>query len=431
MRGVVIVPGHLLQQWIDWIINNSDLKLLIIQGDQEPRRALYKGATSYDVIIATYGTLTVDFDLLCKLPCQYVIFDETPYITNRTTKSWMYAKWLCRNKKHVHLATATPITSKDPTELYSLLEVMGLGPELFGSLEEFQARFDNFKMVPTRTHGGGIIMKKIAIGPTTDQLNRLSNILQPYFIRRLRADVGRELPPVTPLLYEITLTKKQLEIYDSIRNKILQLSETEFKRVGGFRENYSYLARAVDSPYLLDDKLPKDSPKLEKLISLLTNDLYCKKVVVFCNWLKMHEMIKDELSKNKIKCTQIIGEGMSNKEKDYAKRLFISEEDVRVMIVTRAAETGFDGMQKVCSDLIFFDILFNPARMHQLVGRLNRDGQTNPVFLHYLLTRDTVEFKTFKLLNDKQSVPDRFFNEENTEIFDEDILKSKKFLTEV
>lgn len=73
---------------------------------------------------------------------------------------------------------------------------------------------------------------------------------------------------------------------------------------------------------------------------------------------------------------------------------------VRFLVSTEAAGEGID-LQERCSRLIHVDLPWNPMRLHQRVGRLNRIGQRNVVKVMLFQNPDTVESRIWVLLNEK------------------------------
>ncbi len=73
---------------------------------------------------------------------------------------------------------------------------------------------------------------------------------------------------------------------------------------------------------------------------------------------------------------------------------------VRFLISTEAAGEGID-LQERCSRLIHVDLPWNPMRLHQRVGRLNRIGQRSIVKVMLFQNPDTVESRIWALLNEK------------------------------
>ena len=73
---------------------------------------------------------------------------------------------------------------------------------------------------------------------------------------------------------------------------------------------------------------------------------------------------------------------------------------VRFLVSTEAGGEGID-LQENCHTLVHADLPWNPMRMHQRVGRLNRLGQKKNVEVMLLHNPDTVESMIWEKLNSK------------------------------
>jgi ERCC4-related helicase len=73
---------------------------------------------------------------------------------------------------------------------------------------------------------------------------------------------------------------------------------------------------------------------------------------------------------------------------------------IRFLVSTEAGGEGID-LQERCSALIHVDLPWNPMRLHQRVGRLNRYGQQRPVKVVSLRNPDTVEAMIWQKLEQK------------------------------
>jgi hypothetical protein len=82
-----------------------------------------------------------------------------------------------------------------------------------------------------------------------------------------------------------------------------------------------------------------------------------------------------------------------------AAELF-NEGKVRFLISTEAGGEGID-LQERCHCLVHVDLPWNPMRLHQRVGRLNRYGQKERVEVVTLRNPDTVEARIWDKLNSK------------------------------
>jgi superfamily II DNA or RNA helicase len=73
--------------------------------------------------------------------------------------------------------------------------------------------------------------------------------------------------------------------------------------------------------------------------------------------------------------------GMETKTREYLKAAFQAAPErhpVRILLATDAASEGID-LQAHCCRVIHYDIPFNPTRLEQRIGRVDRFGQTRPV----------------------------------------------------
>jgi ERCC4-related helicase len=73
---------------------------------------------------------------------------------------------------------------------------------------------------------------------------------------------------------------------------------------------------------------------------------------------------------------------------------------IRFLVSTEAGGEGID-LQERCRALIHVDLPWNPMRLHQRVGRLNRYGQQRPVHVVSLRNPDTVEAMIWQKLEQK------------------------------
>ncbi|MFC1805393.1 DEAD/DEAH box helicase [Planctomycetota bacterium] len=83
---------------------------------------------------------------------------------------------------------------------------------------------------------------------------------------------------------------------------------------------------------------------------------------------------------------------------------------VRFLVSTEAGGEGID-LQESCHTLVHVDLPWNPMRLHQRVGRLNRYGQTERVTVLTMRNPDTVESRIWVRLNEKLDRINRAFLE--------------------
>jgi len=78
------------------------------------------------------------------------------------------------------------------------------------------------------------------------------------------------------------------------------------------------------------------------------------------------------------------------------------EEPLRILIATDAAREGVN-LQNYCRHLIHFDIPWNPGKLEQRNGRIDRKLQRAPrVWYHYFVLEDRPEDRVMDVLVKKQ-----------------------------
>ena len=56
------------------------------------------------------------------------------------------------------------------------------------------------------------------------------------------------------------------------------------------------------------------------------------------------------------------------------------------MLISLRAGAGIDGLQHVCSTVVFGELDWSPGVHEQCIGRVHRDGQTEPVMAYFLIS---------------------------------------------
>lgn len=154
--------------------------------------------------------------------------------------------------------------------------------------------------------------------------------------------------------------------------------------------------------------------KLEKLLTLVHGELSSQSLLIFTEYKATQSLILNALRRefspdcatfiNGDDCAEGILDGRGNafawrEPRDNAAEKFNSGR-ARFLVTTEAGGEGID-LQGNCSHLLHFDLPWNPMRLHQRVGRLNRLGQTHAVQVFILRNPETVESLIWSKLNEK------------------------------
>ncbi|MFD8098598.1 DISARM system SNF2-like helicase DrmD [Nocardia fluminea] len=135
--------------------------------------------------------------------------------------------------------------------------------------------------------------------------------------------------------------------------------------------------------------------RLDELLAFL--DAVCRpdgkswtneRVVIFTEYAHTVDWLTRVLTQRGYSDALAVIQGSTDpEEREYIRSQFTedpSKEPVRVLLATDAAGEGID-LQTHCHRLVNFDIPFNPSRLEQRIGRIDRYGQTEePQVFHFL-----------------------------------------------
>ena len=121
-----------------------------------------------------------------------------------------------------------------------------------------------------------------------------------------------------------------------------------------------------------------------------------ERVVVFSEYAHTVEWLQRVLTQQGYGEVLAVIQGSTPPEdREYIRSQFTEDpavEPVRVLLATDAAGEGID-LQTYCHRLVNFDIPFNPSRLEQRIGRIDRYGQTHePEVFHFIPDANTSIF---------------------------------------
>lgn len=148
------------------------------------------------------------------------------------------------------------------------------------------------------------------------------------------------------------------------------------------------------------------------------------KVLLFTEFVPSQEMLRDFLAERGFSVACLNG-SMDLDARKQVLQAFAG--DVRILVSTDAGGEGLN--LQFCHVVVNFDIPWNPMRLEQRIGRVDRIGQGRVVRALNLVLEDTVEFRVREVLEEKLAVILREFGVDKTgdvldsadagEIFDE------------
>ena len=219
---LVIVPTSVMLNWeMEFKKWCPGFKILTYYGTQEERkrkRLGWKSEDAWNVCITSYQLVIQDQQVFKRRRWHYMILDEAHNIKNFQSQRWQ--TMLTFNTRARLLLTGTPLQN-NLTELWSLLYFLappdmaaGDGkPGGFTNLKDFQ---DWFKKPSEQIleHGRDQMDDE-----SRAIITKLHQVLRPYLLRRLKADVEKQMPGKYEHVEFCRLSKRQRELYDSFLSR--------------------------------------------------------------------------------------------------------------------------------------------------------------------------------------------------------------------
>lgn len=214
---LVIVPTSVMLNWeMEFKKWCPGFKILTYYGNQEERKRKRQGWTNDDVwnvCITSYQMVLQDQQVFKRRRWHYMILDEAHNIKNFKSQRWQTL--LGFNTHSRLLLTGTPLQN-NLTELWSLLFFL-MPPENgeggFADLKEFHDWFHKPESQILESGREQMDDEARAI------ISKLHKVLRPYLLRRLKADVEKQMPAKYEHVEFCRLSKRQRELYDGFLSR--------------------------------------------------------------------------------------------------------------------------------------------------------------------------------------------------------------------
>lgn len=402
---LVVCPTTLMGNWMKELqLFAPDLKATTYHGLDRQLN------TNVDIILTTYAIMRIDIEELKKQQWGMIIVDEAQNIKNPDTAQTLAVKIL---KSDIKIAmTGTPVENR-LTELWSIFDFINAG--YLGSLKEFQKSYaipiERFK--------------------ETSRATKLKMSVSPFVLRRLKTDkhVISDLPEKMVLNDYCYLSKNQAVLYEKTLSEMMEKISgfTGINRRGNIFKLITALKQICNHPYQFlksGDMNKESSGKMEQCIqlvqSIIDND---EKTLIFTQYKEMGDILTHVIEEE-CNTTPLFFHGSLNvNQREEMINKFQTDADTKVMILSlKAGGTGLNLTS--ATNVIHYDLWWNPAVEDQATDRTYRIGQDKNVMVHRLITLGTFEEKIDEMLKSKKELADMAVYEGEkiiTELSDEEI----------
>lgn len=426
-KALVVVPAGLLCNW------QMEIKKfapeLTVYAYHGPGRKLDKFDT--DLLITTYSTCRLDFKKLEKLNWAVIVIDEAQNIKNADSEQ---SRRIRAFRAPMKIAmSGTPVENR-LLEFWTIMDFCNRG--FLPPANEFRDKYET----PIQKNANQVVAE------------RFKKITAPFMLRRMKTDksIISDLPDKIQQDEYAVLTRSQAALYKKTLDefmKELELMEqgptldindldstmapadapvggsSLFKRKGLILQMILALKQICNHPktYLkTGEARVEDSGKLDMLLDLLRSiEEQGEKAIIFTQFREMGNLLQETLERELGIKADFYHGGCTQNQRNEMVRKFQEDPEVKVLILSlKAAGTGLN--LTAASQVIHYDLWWNPAIEAQATDRAFRIGQTKNVQVHRFITKGTFEEKINALLESKRAVAEMTVNAGETWLADMD-----------
>ena len=399
---IVVVPLSTMPAWAETFDNwTPDMNYVVYNGNEASRRIIREyellinnnpAKTKFNVLLTTYEYILADSTFLSQIRWQFMAVDEAHRLKNRMSQ--LYSKLLDFKASNRLLITGTPMQN---------------------TLGELSALMD-FLMPGRIEIDDNLDLQSEEAGK---KLSELNEAIRPYMMRRTKNKVENDLPPKTEKIIRVELSDVQLEYYKNILTRNYAALNAGAKGQKQSLLNIMMeLKKASNHPFMFpnaeerilngserrDDQLKSlitSSGKmmlLDQLLSKLRKNGH--RVLIFSQMVKMLDILSDYLRLRGYSYQRLDGTIAAG-----PRRMAIDHfnapgsADFCFLLSTRAGGLGINLM--TADTVILFDSDWNPQADLQAMARAHRIGQTKPVSIYRLVSKETVEEEVLERARNK------------------------------
>lgn len=171
-----------------------------------------------------------------------------------------------------------------------------------------------------------------------------------------------------------------------------ELYEMDFDMNSDLENSIFELADEIAS---LSEKLPEYDPKLEKLYEVIDKKQQedNNRVILFSSFRHTLSYIRKNLIKKGYRVAQVDGSVADEDRFKIRERFLMDRDQDEAVDILLFSEVGCEGLDyQFCDTMINYDLPWNPMRIEQRIGRIDRRGQkSEAVRIYNMITDGTID----------------------------------------
>lgn len=185
---------------------------------------------------------------------------------------------------------------------------------------------------------------------------------------------------------------------DIVKRRLSQIQEDgefyeyDFELNSDEENSLFELADEIDK---LSGDLPKDDPKFDRMLEVIqekqTTDN--NRVIIFSSFRHTLSYLRKKLTAQGIRVGQVDGSVPDEERFKLRQRFLLDRDNVNAVDVLLFSEVGCEGLDyQFCDTMINYDLPWNPMRIEQRIGRIDRRGQkSDTVKIYNMITQGTID----------------------------------------
>ena len=145
----------------------------------------------------------------------------------------------------------------------------------------------------------------------------------------------------------------------------------------------------------LADNLPEEDPKFDQLMEIIQAKQLEEnnKIILFSTFRHTLAYIRRKLQATSLRVAQIDGSVKDEQRREYHNRFKLPKENENAIDILLFTEVGSEGLDyQFCNLMVNYDLPWNPMRIEQRIGRIDRRGQVSDVVnIYNMITKGTVD----------------------------------------
>lgn len=380
--SLVVCPASLIYNWGEELTKFApQLSYRLILGTAAERKALRDRADT-DVWVTSYELLRQDIGDYSRQEFYCCVLDEAQHIKNAATLTSKAVKQI--NSRQRFVLTGTPVENR-LSELWNLFDFLMSG------------------YLYTNTAFREKLEKPIVKSKNPEASAQLRRLVQPFLLRRRKAEVLKELPPKEEYVRRISLSEEERKTYCACVQATVEKLDGEQGKMQ-ILAALTRLRQICCDPNLCFENYEGETSKLDACMELCQAMVENgHQILLFSQFTSMLDRIRARLDEASISSFTL--QGSTTKEKRAKLVKAFNAGAASVFLISLKA--GGTGLNLTAADIVIhFDPWWNQAAQDQATDRAHRIGQQAHVQVYKLIAKDTIEEKILELQEKKAALMD-------------------------